>query len=144
MMEIKRQEVQEDRDFIRQKVVEHNRSSLPEQEENPYGNTSFMARDEEGEIIGGITGTYFWQHMHIDFLWVDPAQQGSGIAAKLMARMEQYARELECRLMTVDTFSFQAPGFYRKQGFREFGVLADHPAGHSQHYFEKRLTEEVE
>ena len=108
-MEITHQEVQKDRDFIRQKVVEHNRSSLPEQQENPYGNTSFMARDEEGEIVGGITGTYFWQHMHIDFLWVDPTQQGSGIAAQLMARMEQYARELECRLLTVDTFSFHAP-----------------------------------
>ena len=140
-MEITHQEVQEDRDFIRQKVVEHNKRSLPEQQRSPYGKTSFMARDEAGEIIGGITGTYFWQHMHIDFLWVDPSQQGSGIAAQLMASMEQYARELKCRLMTVDTFSFQAPGFYRKQGFREFGVLEDQPAGHSQHYFEKRLAE---
>lgn len=140
-MKITQQEIQEDRDFIRQKVVEHNRKSLPEQQEKPYGNTSFIARNDNGEIIGGITGTYFWEHMHIDFLWVDPAGQGSGIAAKLMAEMEQYARGLKCRLMTVDTFSFQAPGFYRKQGFREFGVIEDHPEGHSQHYFEKRLTE---
>ena len=140
-MKITQQEVQNDRDFIRQKVVEHNRNSLPEQQGNAYGNTSFIARDYEDEIIGGITGTYFWQHMHIDFLWVDPTHQGSGIAAELMAKMEQFARELKCRLMTVDTFSFQAPGFYRKQGFCEFGTLEDHPAGHSRHYFEKRLVE---
>ena len=140
-MEIMQQDVQKDRDFIRQKVVEHNRKSLPEQWEKAYGNTEFIARNDDGEIIGGITGTYFWQHMHIDFLWVDPAQQGKGIAAQLMGRMEQYARDLKCRQITLDTFSFQAPGFYRKQGFREFGRLEDHPAGHSQHYFEKRLSE---
>lgn len=140
-MKITQQEVQKDRDFIRQKVVEHNRKSLPELQGSPYGATSFMARNDEGEIVGGITGTYFWEHLHIDFLWVDPAQQGSGIAAELMAKMEGCARELNCRLMTVDTFSFQAPGFYRKQGFHEFGMLKDHPAGHSQHYFEKRLVE---
>lgn len=140
-MKINHQEIQKDRDFIRQKVIEHNRNSLPEQQENVYGNTSFIARDEAGEIIGGITGTYFWQMMHIDFLWVDPAQQGNGIAAKLIVKIEQHAHELKCRRVTVDTFSFQAPRFYRKQGFREFAILEDHPSGHSQHYFEKWLIE---
>ncbi|WP_422121975.1 GNAT family N-acetyltransferase [Planococcus sp. X10-3] len=140
-MKITHQEIQEDRDFIRRKVVEHNNKNLPEQQDNPHGNTSYIARGDDGEIIGGITGTYFWQHMHIDFLWVDPAHQGLGIAAKLMAEMEQYARDLNCRLITVETFSFQAPGFYRTWGYREYGVLEDHPAGHSYHYFEKRLTE---
>lgn len=140
-MKIIQQDIQKDREFIRQKVVEHNRRNLPELQKSPYGSTSFIARDDDGEIIGGITGTYFWQHLHIDFLWVDPAQRGSGIAATLMAKMEQYARDSECRLMIVDTLSFQAPVFYRKQGFREFGVIEDHPAGHSHHYFEKRLAD---
>ena len=31
----------------------------------------------------------------------------------------------------LDTFSFQAPGFYKKLGYREFGKLKDFPAGHS-------------
>lgn len=140
-MKIIQQEIQEDRDLIRQKVVEHNRKNLPELQDRPYGNISFIARDDEDGVIGGITCTYYWQHLHIDFLWVDPAQRGSGIASRLVGKAERYARELECRLMTVDTFSFQAPDFYRKQGFREFGRIEDHPAGHSQHYFEKRLTE---
>lgn len=140
-MKITHQEIQKDSDFIRQKVIEHNRNSLPEQQHNAYGKTSFMARDEAGDIIGGITGSYSWQMMQIDFLWVDPAQQGSGIAAKLIAKIEQHAHELKCTRVTVDTFSFQAPEFYRKQGFREFGILEDHPSGHSQHYFEKRLIE---
>lgn len=140
-MKIIQQDIEKDSEFIRQKVVGHNRRNLPELQESPHGNTSFIVKDDEGKIIGGITGTYFWQHLHIDFLWIDPAERGSGIAATLMAKMEQYARDSGCRLMIVDTLSFQAPEFYRKQGFREFGVIEDHPAGHSHHYFEKRLVD---
>lgn len=138
-MKIMQQENKEDREFIRRKVIEHNMSILPAAIKSPLDEVNFIARSDEGEIIGGITGTGFWQHMHIDFLWVDEAARGQRIAEQLMEQMEQYARKTGCRLMVVDTFSFQAPSFYEKQGFIEFGTLENHPAGHSQHYFEKRL-----
>lgn len=140
-MKIIQQEIQEDRDFIRQKVIEHNAASLPESVKHPMDLVSFMAKDEKGEIIGGITATGFWQHLHIDFLWVDPAARGQRIAEQLMQQLEGYARRKNYRLMVVDTFSFQAPGFYIKQGFQEFGAVKNHPKGQSQHYFEKRLTD---
>ncbi|MDN7243108.1 GNAT family N-acetyltransferase [Planococcus sp. N028] len=138
-MEIIKQEVQEDRDFIRSKVIEHNMTSLPDEAKSPKEQVSFIARNDNGEIIGGVTGTSFWRQMHVDFLWVDPAERGQGIAEQLMHQLEDYSRSLACRLMIVETFSFQAPNFYKKLGFVEFGVIEDHPAGHSFHYFEKRL-----
>ncbi|MGI2328599.1 GNAT family N-acetyltransferase [Planococcus sp. YIM B11945] len=138
-MYITKQGNHEDRDFIFSKVVEHNRKSLSAAPASPNEKVSFIARDEDEGIIGGITGTCYWQHMHIDFLWVDEAQRGQGIAEQLMGQMEEYARSLKCRLMIVETFSFQAPGFYRKQGFTEAGKIEDHPAGHSFYYFQKRL-----
>jgi hypothetical protein len=39
----------------------------------------------------------------------------------------------------VDTFGFQAPEFYRKLGYREFGRLDDFPAGHSRSWLTKAL-----
>lgn len=139
-MKISKQEVQEDREFIRSKVIEHNMACVSDEVKSPKEQISFIARNDNGEIIGGVTGTSYWQHMHIDFLWVDEAERGQGIAKQLMQQMEAYARSLNCRLLIVETLSFQAPGFYKKQGFREFGVIEDHPAGHSFHYFEKWLT----
>lgn len=138
-MEIIQQEVQADREFIRQKVIEHNAANLPDSVKHPIDQLSFMAKNENGEIIGGITATGIWQHLHIDFLWVDSSARGQRIAERLMQQLEGYARRQNYRLMVVDTFSFQAPGFYIKQGFQEFGVIENHPEGHSQHYFEKRL-----
>jgi hypothetical protein len=51
-----------------------------------------------------------------------------------MKRAELYAVELGCTDAFLDTFSFQARPFYEKLGYRVFGVLENHPAGH-QHYF---------
>ena len=39
----------------------------------------------------------------------------------------------------LDTFDFQAPEFYKKLGFSQFGEIVDYPPGHSRHYFQKRL-----
>ncbi|ANU09101.1 acetyltransferase [Planococcus antarcticus DSM 14505] len=140
-MKITKQEVAEDRDFIRKKVIEHNVASLPGEVKSKFEQMSFIVRNEAGEIIGGLTTTGFWRQLHIDFLWVDPTARGQGIAEKLMVQTEAYARTENYRLMIVDSFSFQAPEFYKKQGFSEFGLINNHPEGHSHHYFEKWLTE---
>lgn len=140
-MKIIQQEVAKDRDFIRKKIIEHNITNLPGEVNSPFGQMSFMVRDEQEKIVGGLTTTGFWRSLHIDFLWVDPATRSKGIAEKLMARAEIYARSKEYRLMIVDTFSFQAPEFYKKQGFTEFGVVNNHPEGHSHHYLEKWLLD---
>lgn len=140
-MKIIQQEVAEDRDFIRKKVIEYNNASLPGENKSQFEQMSFIVRNEAEEIIGGLTATGFWRHLHIDFLWVDPAARGKRIAAKLMAQAEVYARSKGHRLIIVDTLSFQAPEFYKKQGYSEFGVINDFPEGHSHHHFEKWLTE---
>ena len=46
----------------------------------------------------------------------------------------QKAIERGCTNAHLDTFSFQARPFYEKLGYRVFGTLENHPAGH-QHYF---------
>lgn len=140
-MEIIQSNGQEERDFIRSKVIDHNMQKLAGSASMPKEEAGFIVRGSGGEILGGVTGTAYWGHMHIDFLWVDPLCRGQRIAEQLMQAIEQYSRERQYRLLVVDTFSFQAPEFYKKQGFREFGVLHDHPEGHSQHYFEKRLAD---
>ncbi len=54
-----------------------------------------------------------------------------------MAEQEALARG--CRNVLVDTMSFQAPGFYRRLGYEEFGVLEGFPGPHSRHFFRKSL-----
>jgi hypothetical protein len=38
-----------------------------------------------------------------------------------------------------DTFSFQAPEFYKQHGYRVFGELKDFPPDHTRYYMTKQL-----
>ena len=49
------------------------------------------------------------------------------------------AVERGCHSVWVDTFSFQAPGFYPKLGYKVFGEL-DYPPGHKRIFLQKRLA----
>lgn len=140
-MQIIQQWNQEDSDYIRKRVIEHNLSKLPDEVKHPVKNISFMLKCEDGEILGGITGTIFWYHLHIDFLWVDESLRGEGYGEKLLDYIEKTARENNCRLIQLDTFSFQAPDFYQKYGYQIVGIIEEHPTkDFQQYYLEKRLV----
>lgn len=143
-MEIIQEDGAVNREFIRKKVIEHNMANLSPEVKSPIELKNFIMRNEKQEIVGGLTTTSFWHSLRIDFLWVDSSMRGQRLAEKLMAQAEVYARSQIYRVMIVDTFSFQAPDFYRKQGFTEFGRVSNHPEGHSQHYFEKWLVDPIE
>ncbi len=139
VMKIVQQWNEQDSDFIRKKVIEHNMKSLSDEVKTPLEHVSFVLRNDEGSLVGGVTATIFWHHMHVDFLWVSEEYRGNDYGLKLMKELEKCARDKHCRLMMLDTFSFQAPNFYRKLGFHVVGEIKDHPKGHNQYFMEKRL-----
>ena len=94
---------------------------------------------DDATLIGGLAGETFMGWLAIDMLWVDSAFRGRGHAPALLEEAEQEARRRGATDCVLDTFSFQAPGFYRKHGYREFGRLDGFPAGHHRHYMTKSL-----
>ncbi|MRH41406.1 GNAT family N-acetyltransferase [Aquibacillus halophilus] len=138
-MEIIQQWKQDDSDFIRKKLIEHNMEQLPDELKTSYEDISFVLRSDSGTIIGGITGNMFWHHMHIDFLWVDKSVRGKGYGSKLLKKMECFAIDKGVRLIHLDTFSFQAPEFYKSKGYEVFGTIENHPKGFNQLFLQKRF-----
>ncbi len=138
-MEITQQWEQKDADFIRKKVIEHNMDQLPDHLKTPNETISFILKDDKEKIMGGITGHMFWNHLHIDFLWVDQSLRGTGYGSQLLNKIENFAIEQGCRLVYLDTFSFQAPEFYKKKGYEVFGTIENHPKGFNQYFLQKRF-----
>jgi GNAT superfamily N-acetyltransferase len=96
------------------------------------------ARDEAGKVVGGMLGhPASW--LYIDYLWLQDDQRGSGLGSQLIALAEDEARRRGCIGLFLYTYSFQAPGFYEKQGFERMGVLEDCPPGHQRIYLKKHL-----
>lgn len=97
-------------------------------------------RDDDGAIVGGLIGEISWEWLHVQFLWIDDAHRGAGHGAALMAMAEKAAREHGARGVYLATMSLQAPDFYPKLGYVQYGVLEDYPvAGERIHQFAKAL-----
>ena len=98
-----------------------------------------FARDAAGKVQGGVRGQTYWSWCSIDVLAVAEPYRRQGIGSRLLARAEAIARERGCVGIRLDTVSFQAPAFYRRHGYVEFGRIDDYPPGHTRLWFMKRL-----
>ncbi len=94
---------------------------------------------ESDEIVGGLYGATAFSHLWVDLLFVPESMRGIGIGRELMSKAEAEATRRGCRAVVLDTFSFQARGFYERLGYSVFGTLNDCPPGHSRFYLTKRL-----
>ena len=101
---------------------------------------TLLVQDAEGKSLGGLLGLTFWGWLFIDWLWLAPEMRGKGVGAELLLRAEALARERGCTNAYTDTFSFQAPGFWQRNGYAEFGRLDGMPAGHARVWFKKSLS----
>ena len=99
----------------------------------------FALQTEPGEIVGGALGEIYWGWFHLDLLWVQEELRGRGYGQRLLQAAEEAARQRGARQVFLDTFSFQAPDFYRRRGYQVFGELPDFPAGHQRLFLWKRL-----
>ena len=103
---------------------------------------ALLVRDEHThEVLGGLYGKLLYRWMFIELLAVPEQTRSQGTGSRLMGMAEELAREKNCVGIWLDTFDFQAPDFYRKHGFTEFGRLEDYPPGHQRLFFNKRLDQ---
>lgn len=78
-----------------------------------------QALDDAGVLLGGVSGWTWQEAAGIGLTWVRDDQRGSGLGARLLTAFEGAALERGARRVFVTSFTFQAPGFYERQGYRE-------------------------
>ncbi|HEX3385719.1 MAG TPA: GNAT family N-acetyltransferase [Mucilaginibacter sp.] len=96
--------------------------------------------EDTGTTVGGLQAHAFYGWLFVSLMFVPDNLRGNNYGTQLMAEAETWAREQGISRIWVDTYSFQAPGFYEKCGFELFGSLPDFPPGHSRLYYRKMLT----
>jgi GNAT superfamily N-acetyltransferase len=104
-----------------------------------YARTVLSVRDDKGRLLGGLILQSYWRESYIELFWVLRRARGTGFGSRLIREAERRARQRGSRLIHLNTYSFQAPGFYRKQGYRRFGGISGSPQGESRYFYVKRL-----
>jgi ribosomal protein S18 acetylase RimI-like enzyme len=107
--------------------------------DNNFQRLCFVLRTPDQDIVGGVLGETYWDWLYIDLLWVKDELRGRGYGRRLMTAAEDEARQRGAKNAYLDTFSFQAPDFYRQHGYQVFGELQDYPPGHQRYFLRKQL-----
>ena len=94
---------------------------------------------EGNEIVGGIVGEVWTTVLFIQLFWLEQRLRRKGFGARLIKAIEDEARRFGATRAYLDTMSFQAPGFYRACGYKEFGSIEGYPGGVTRHWLTKTL-----
>lgn len=97
-------------------------------------------RDETGHVIGGLWGKTSYGWLFVRLLFVPESLRGQDVGSELMSRAESEALARGCHSAWLDTFEFQARGFYERLGYSCFAELGDYPPGFSRYFMKKVLS----
>lgn len=118
---------------IQRIVRQHNRLFMRE-----FGQYSYHVEDN-GAVVAGIVAASTFDTVEVEYLGVEAAYRGQGLGARLLRHVEALARADGMRRILLNTYSFQAPGFYDKMGYRTLFTVSPCFAEYAQYYYEKVL-----
>ena len=99
---------------------------------------NLVLKAQNNEIVGGLLSYRYGQSIFIEILCVDERLRGSGLGTNLLKKIEEIAAQRAVDTIHLDTFGFQAPGFYLRNGYEQFGELKDVPVKNQNRYFLKK------
>lgn len=91
------------------------------------------------ETVGGMYGRTSYGMLVIDLVYLPETMRGLDLGSRLLGMMETEAVARGCMSGFLMTISLQAPGFYAKRGWEEFGRIDCDPPGNARVFFRKRF-----
>ena len=126
----------EDEEIIYNGLLEYNLARI--EDKNPKDLGIFM-QDDKGNKIAGLIGNTHGNWLSIKYLWVSKELRSQSIGSRLLKQAEETAKERGCKYSFLDTFSFQAPEFYKKYGYKEVFALENYPVTGKRYYYTNTL-----
>jgi len=127
---------EQDEKIIYQGLLDYNLARIEDKNPRDLG---IYLQDETGEKVGGLIGNTHGNWLFVKYLWVREDQRGQKIGSELLKQAEETAKERGCRYAFLDTFSFQAPAFYEKHGYKNVFTLEEYPVTGKRYYLTKNL-----
>lgn len=130
---------EEDNKFVRDSLIKFNLQKAPIDKEQHSEIINLILKSVDGITIGGLLGAMGRYCYYLDFFWIDENYRGLGYGKKLLYDIEKRVKEKGCKVITLNTFCFQAPEFYIKNGFEVFGTLDGFQDGICRYYLKKTI-----
>jgi GNAT superfamily N-acetyltransferase len=93
-----------------------------------------------GTVLGGLWGRTELGLLFLEMFFVPKALRGQDVGGALLALVESAAIQRGCARAVVETSTFQAPNFYLRHGYQEFGRVPFTAPGHARVFLQKCLA----
>lgn len=103
-------------------------------------NNNFLAFDND-KLIGGAIGFVEYNWYFLDLLYIDEEYRNRNIGTNLIKEIEKFALEEHLTGVRMETWNFQAKGFYEKNGYSVFGEIKDCPPGTIDYHLKKEFKQ---
>ncbi len=119
-------------EWLNERLVAFNRTHTD------WGDDRFvvMLRDDDGSAVGGARGIVRFGAVEIRGLWLDDGLRGQGLGARIVVTVEEEARRRGATVALLDTYDFQAQGFYEGLGYSVRGSFT-YPDGTQRIYLSR-------
>ena len=104
-----------------------------------YDEFCFVAENRDGKIIGAISGRAYYNEVHIGDLIIDEKYRRRRLGSRLVSAVEDAYRGKGYDVITLSTFGFQAPEFYKKLGYRVEFIREQKDSKLSKYFLQKEL-----
>jgi GNAT superfamily N-acetyltransferase len=119
--------------FLSERIYEFNSLAIACFDGKLFG---YAMQNEVGQVVAGVSGHTWAGFCQVTHLWVLESLRGEGLGRDLLRTVEAEAARRGCSVVLLSTHSFQSPEFYERQA-----VIQDHPVGHSNFVYAKRLPQ---
>jgi GNAT superfamily N-acetyltransferase len=128
-----------DESIIQSGLADYNAEKMGYRDWRPLA--ALLRDPDTGETLGGMIGRTSYGLLFIDLVYLPETVRGQEIGSRLLAMMEQEGAARGCKSAFLLTASFQAPGFYERHGWTEFGRIASDPPGVARVFMTKILVQ---
>ena len=130
----------EDEILARLKAYNRKKCTWLREQGNQSTNAVNFFAIEDNNLYGGAVGHVEYGWYMLDLLLVDESCRGKNVGTSLLQRIEDYTKKSNLVGIRLETWDFQARGFYEKQGFVVFGELNDCPPGATVYFMKKQTN----
>lgn len=139
-LHISRESNKNDKQYIEDELYKFNLKHFPEDLGGRYEEINLFLKDENGNVRGGTLSAVCWNWLEIYTFFLDEDIRHSGYGTKLLLELENIAVDKKCDFIKVDTLSFQALEFYKKNGYEVFGSIDNVGRNFTHYYLKKDLS----
>ena len=128
----------EDESVIRDGLSAYNFGKAGYRDQRPLA--ILVSDPETGEVVGGLLGRTSFGLLYVDRFFLPEGLRKQGLGTRIIRAAEEEGARRGCSRAILSTLSFQAPGFYERQGWEVLGRIDCDPPGHTRFMMTKKLA----